>query len=267
MVDGHDSGSCVEVTGLDRWLQQLAQQPPLKIDVAPPAGEVLGIFPPWLQTAIRIFFALLPILLILGLLLLARSRARLRAGADEERESLWSWAGLAEDLRGLLAGLRGPQRAGGLRAALAALRGGDPASRVRRSYIRLLLLGEAHEPAAPCAADPARVCTRCRRNASCHSPARRRADRRLRAARATTRMASPLPTPTWPSALGSDRAGGKAVGMKGDHEPIHCRAVSWSWLLCLHWRCQPHPPFIPIASRRCLCRWPGIDRKSRKALP
>jgi len=25
------------------------------------------------------------------------------------------------------------------------LRGGDPASRVRRSYIRLLLLGEAHE--------------------------------------------------------------------------------------------------------------------------
>jgi hypothetical protein len=144
----------LSVTGLDRWLQELAQQPPLKIDVAPPAGEVLAIFPLWLQTAIRIFFALLPILLILGLLLLARSRARLRAGADEERESLWSWAGLAEDLRGLLAGLRGPQQAGGLRAALAALRGGDPASRVRRSYIRLLLLGEAHEQPRPAPQTP-----------------------------------------------------------------------------------------------------------------
>jgi Domain of unknown function (DUF4129) len=130
---------------LDRWLQQLVGMPPIRIDVAPPAGEVLAIFPPWLQTLIRIFFALLPILLILGLLLLARSRARRRVGLDEERESLWSWAGLADDLRDLLAGLRGSKPAGGLRAALAALPGGDPASRVRRSYIRLLLLGEAHE--------------------------------------------------------------------------------------------------------------------------
>ena len=130
---------------LDRWLQQLVGMPPIRIDVAPPAGEVLAIFPPWLQTVIRIFFALLPILLILGLLVLARSRARRRVGLDEERESLWSWAGLADDLRDLLAGLRGSKPAGGLRAALAALPGGDPASRVRRSYIRLLLLGEAHE--------------------------------------------------------------------------------------------------------------------------
>src|SRR5262249_31082797 len=33
----------------------------------------------------------------------------------------------------------------GLRDALAYLRGGDPVSRIRRSYIRLLLAGEAHE--------------------------------------------------------------------------------------------------------------------------
>lgn len=139
----------LSVTHLDQWLQKLAQSPPIKIDVAPPAGEALAIFPHWLQTVIRIFFALLPIILILGLLLLARNRARRRAGADEERESLWSWAGLVDDLRGLLAGRRGAQPAGGLRAALAALRGGDPASRVRRSYIRLLLLGEAHEHPRP----------------------------------------------------------------------------------------------------------------------
>jgi hypothetical protein len=134
---------------LDQWLQQLVQMPPIRIDVAPPAGEVLGIFPPWLQTVLRIFFALLPILLILGLLVLARNRARRRVSVDEERESLWSWAGLVDDLRGLLAGRRGATPAGGLRAALAALRGGDPASRVRRSYIRLLLLGEAHEKPRP----------------------------------------------------------------------------------------------------------------------
>ncbi|MEP7190317.1 MAG: DUF4129 domain-containing protein, partial [Roseiflexaceae bacterium] len=54
-----------------------------------------------------------------------------------------------DDLRELLAGRRGAARAGARRAALAALRGGDPASRVRRSYIRLLLLGEAHEKPRP----------------------------------------------------------------------------------------------------------------------
>ncbi|MEP7189980.1 MAG: hypothetical protein ABI901_12385, partial [Roseiflexaceae bacterium] len=99
---------------LDQWLQQFVQMPPIRIDVAPPSGEVLGIFPLWLQTIIRIFFALLPILLILGLLMLARNRARRRVGVDEERESLWSWAGLVDDLRGLLAGRRGAAPAGGL---------------------------------------------------------------------------------------------------------------------------------------------------------
>jgi len=135
----------LRATSLDRWLQQLTWQPLVTLDRAPPVGEVLGIFPPWLQTVIRIFFGLLPILLILGLLLLARRRLNRQTANGEERESLWSWGGLADDLRDLLAGLRRSQRPGGLRAALAALRGGDPASRVRRSYIRLLLLGEAHE--------------------------------------------------------------------------------------------------------------------------
>ncbi len=135
----------LRITRLDRWLQQLTSQP-FKIEMPPPpASGVLEIFPPWVQTVLRIFFALLPIVLILGLMLLVRSRARRLSAADEERESLWSWSNLAEDLRGLLGSLRAPQPAGGLRAALASLRGGDPASRIRRSYIRLLLLGEERQ--------------------------------------------------------------------------------------------------------------------------
>jgi hypothetical protein len=137
--------SLLSLTGLDKWLQQIANRPMIEPSIPPPAGEVLGIFPTWMQAIIRIFFALLPIVLILGLLLLARSRAQRQAAGDEERESLWSWGGLAEDLRALLGNLRRAQPAGGLRAALAALRGSDPVSRIRRSYIRLLLLGEAHE--------------------------------------------------------------------------------------------------------------------------
>ncbi|HEU5099474.1 MAG TPA: DUF4129 domain-containing protein [Roseiflexaceae bacterium] len=139
----------LRATHLDRWLQQLASLE-LKIQAPPPpANGTLGIFPPWLQVALRVFFALLPIVLILALLMLARSRARRLAAADEERESLWSWAGLAEDLRGLLAGLRTPRRDGGLRAVLASLRGVDPASRIRRSYIRLLLLGQVRQQPRP----------------------------------------------------------------------------------------------------------------------
>ncbi|HJZ47251.1 MAG TPA: DUF4129 domain-containing protein [Roseiflexaceae bacterium] len=135
----------LDTMGLSRWLQELTNRPPIDFMVTPPAGEVLAIFPPWLRVAIRIFFALLPVVTILGLLLLVRSRARWRAAEDEERESLWSWGNLAEDLRGLFGNRRRPERDHGLRSALARLRGADPVSRIRRSYIRLLLLGEAHE--------------------------------------------------------------------------------------------------------------------------
>jgi hypothetical protein len=109
------------------------------------ATELLGIFPPWLQDALQIFFALLPVLVIVLLYLLMRRRARRAPNRDEERESLWSWNGLATDLRDLFAGLRRPRQDKGLRAALARLRGSDPASRIRRSYIHLLLAGEAQQ--------------------------------------------------------------------------------------------------------------------------
>lgn len=118
--------------------QQQAAQPSTAV-----ASGVLDIFPPWLRALIQGLLALVPVLLIIALIMLVRRR-RMRAPAtDEERESLWSWGGLADDLRGLLA-RRPAHSAGGLRAALARMRGGDPISRIRRSYIRLLLLGEAH---------------------------------------------------------------------------------------------------------------------------
>jgi hypothetical protein len=133
----------VDMSSLRNVLERLAQLAPQGQRDVPPAGELLGAFPAWAQATIRIFFALLPILLVIGLLLLARRRLRRQQDTDEERESLWSWSSLADDLRGLLARRRRPSRDGGLRAALARLRGGDPVSRIRRSYIRLLLAGEA----------------------------------------------------------------------------------------------------------------------------
>jgi uncharacterized protein DUF4129 len=109
------------------------------------ATEVLSIFPPWVRDVMQVLLALLPVLIIVALYLLVRRRARREPSRDEERESLWSWSGLASDIRDLLAGLRRAQEDSGLRAALARLRAGDPISRIRRSYIRLLLAGEAHE--------------------------------------------------------------------------------------------------------------------------
>jgi hypothetical protein len=107
------------------------------------APEMLGIFPPWVQALIRALCAIVPILVLLSLFLLARRRNRREPGADEERESLLTFGGMAEDLLGLLGKLRANRRPEGLRDALARLRGNDPISRIRRSYIRLLLVGEA----------------------------------------------------------------------------------------------------------------------------
>jgi hypothetical protein len=138
----------IDLSNLDQLLRQWAQQvqQQQQNQQQPSAvGEAWLNFPPWVQAAIRIFFALLPILLILGLLLLARRRRQ--RGKDEERESRLRWGSLADDLRGLLAYMRKPSREGGLRGALSRLRGGDPIHRIRRSYIRLLLVGEARNRA------------------------------------------------------------------------------------------------------------------------
>jgi hypothetical protein len=135
----------LRLINMDQFLGNLARQIPQPFQKQSQAdSQQIGAFPLWVQAALRTLMSLLPILLLVGLFLLSRRRARRNRGADEERESLWSWGGLADDLRGLFARRSAP-RPEGLREALARLRGDDPASRIRRSYIRFLLLGEARE--------------------------------------------------------------------------------------------------------------------------
>lgn len=112
-------------------------------------AEVQGNLPPWLVLLVQVLCGLVPVLLLLTLMLLARRRRLRRSNSDEERESLWSWGNLADDLRRLFE-RRPAAHIPGLRELLAGLRGDDPASRIRRSYIRLLLLGEERQrPRAP----------------------------------------------------------------------------------------------------------------------
>jgi hypothetical protein len=108
--------------------------------------------------------ALIPLVILVAVILLLRRRRRRARAEDEERESLGVAASLVGDLRDLLGRLRNPfaRRLEGLRAALAALRGDEPATRVRRAYVRLLLRLEERErpraitqtPAELAAAEP-----------------------------------------------------------------------------------------------------------------
>lgn len=80
--------------------------------------------------------------------MLAQARGRQQA-EQEERSSLWSWAEMRRDLFDMVNSLLDPLRRKrpGLRDTLAALRGNDPITRIRRAYVRLLLLAEEHERA------------------------------------------------------------------------------------------------------------------------
>lgn len=131
----------IDLSGIFSQLEQNQQQ---QQQLQQRATDLFGFLPPWLGVVLQVFFALLPVLLLVALFLLVRHRSRRRSSRDEERESLWSWNGLGADLRDLFASLRQTARRDeGLRGALARLRGRDPASRIRRSYVRLLLAGEA----------------------------------------------------------------------------------------------------------------------------
>jgi hypothetical protein len=134
--------------------------PPILAQPSPLDQWARGIMPegtpPWLEFSVVWLVGLLPVALLVLLIAIARRRLRARP-RDEERESLLSAQALLGDLRALLGGLAGRagQGAVGLRGALEALRGDDPASRVRRAYIRLLMALEARERARPPAATPA----------------------------------------------------------------------------------------------------------------
>lgn len=64
-------------------------------------AEVQGNLPPWLVLIVQVLCGLVPVLLLLTLMLLARRHRLRRLNSDEERESLWSWGNLADDLRRL----------------------------------------------------------------------------------------------------------------------------------------------------------------------
>ncbi|MDZ4718486.1 MAG: DUF4129 domain-containing protein [Roseiflexaceae bacterium] len=99
---------------------------------------------PWAGPLFEWIGRLMPVLTLLILIwLVARRRAATAASTDEERVSLFSWNGLIADLADLLARLRQQAPEGGLLAALARLRADDPDSRIRRSYIRMLLIAES----------------------------------------------------------------------------------------------------------------------------
>jgi hypothetical protein len=129
----------VNIDEAARLLQQ--RQMELSRQMQQLEGSELATLPPWLSILLRVFFGMLPFLIVFALILLTRRRRRHVTDRDEERESLWSWRSAADDLRNLFA-RRKTEIDQGLRGALATLRGDDPSSRVRRSYIRLLLIGE-----------------------------------------------------------------------------------------------------------------------------
>lgn len=104
--------------------------------------------------------ALIPLVALVIIIVLWRRRHR-RSVTDEERQSLDIGQSLIADLRDLFGSFRRPFRRHlhGLQAALAALRGADAVSRVRRAYIQALLALEAQGWRRPPDQTPSEWCT------------------------------------------------------------------------------------------------------------
>lgn len=100
-------------------------------------------FPPWLESATHALVLLVPLAILIVLFFRRPRRTRVAAAGDEERESVWSWQAAGQDLRAWWEQLRhaGQRARDPLAAALARLRGDDPATAIRRMYVRLLMRG------------------------------------------------------------------------------------------------------------------------------
>ncbi|WP_245668960.1 DUF4129 domain-containing protein [Chloroflexus islandicus] len=133
----------------------LRPEPPPVTDTAPIDDAAVETVIALAQQA-TFWLALIPLAVLLVLLVWWRRRAR-RVATDEERESLDVGQSLLADVRDLLGALRNPfqRRLSGLQAALAALRGADPVTRVRRAYIQALLALEERGLRRPPAQTPA----------------------------------------------------------------------------------------------------------------
>ena len=138
------------------WLMEFIRQllprsaplPPLVATATPVPDEAAQPALPGIPNALlaipTIMLLLLPIVVLLLVILFARrrrSRADLVTG--EQRESIFSWDAVRADLADLLRGLRRSTGDDGLRGALRRLLAQDPATRIRRRYVQLLLKGEA----------------------------------------------------------------------------------------------------------------------------
>lgn len=150
------------IAEVGQWLLTLLNPPggevgalPSPLASAEPAAGMSSAFQAQviqtLQLIVTVLLYLLPLVLLIILVITMQRRRNQRLLADGVlHESLWSWQRLGGDLLDLLKGLRLPTRAQGLRDALARLRPDDPAQRIRRRYIELLLLGEgADRPRQP----------------------------------------------------------------------------------------------------------------------
>lgn len=133
----------------------LRPEPPPVTDTAPIDDAAVETVIALAQQA-TFWLALIPLAVLLVLLVWWRRRPR-RVATDEERESLDIGQSLLADVRDLLGALRNPfqRRLSGLQAALAALRGADPVTRVRRAYIQALLALEKRGLRRPLAQTPA----------------------------------------------------------------------------------------------------------------
>ncbi len=131
----------------------------------PPTQEATTVDTGAVETVVAVaqqatfILALIPLAVLLVLIMLWRRRARVTI-SDEERQSLDVGQSLLADMRDLLGALRSPfrRRLTGLQAALAALRGADPSTRVRRAYVQALLALEARGLRRPPAQTPAEWC-------------------------------------------------------------------------------------------------------------
>lgn len=89
----------------------------------------------------------IPVVVLLVLIYFAnRRRSAPIDGQNEERESIFSWRGFGNDISNVLASLRRRRVGeGGLGDVLRSMVGQDPATRIRRRYVQMLLRGEAAE--------------------------------------------------------------------------------------------------------------------------
>ncbi len=121
-------------------LQNLAAGLAQRTELQQQTLEDLGQSFPWLASLIRFLEIAMPVLAILALIWFLARRQRRRSNlVNEERESLFSWEAIGNDLLGLLGRLRRQHTPTNLEAALAQLHGDSPAIRIRRSYIKMLI--------------------------------------------------------------------------------------------------------------------------------